>query len=106
PTWINEQTLSYRTRLGDKHNFNIVIGNTIQSDLITNTYAKGTGFPNNSYTDISSAATRTASQSWTKGNLASFFGRADYNFAGKYFLEASLRADGSSKFGADNKWGY
>lgn len=105
-TWIDEQTLSYNTRLGRGHNIGLVIGNTVQSDLITNTSAQGTGFPNNSYTDISSAATRTASQSWTKGNLASFFGRFDYNYASKYFLEASFRADGSSKFGEDNKWGY
>lgn len=105
-TWIDEQTLSYNTRLGGKNSIGLVIGNTLQSNLITNTSAQGTGFPNNSYTDISSAATRTASQSWTKGNLASFFGRFDYNYAGKYFLEASFRADGSSKFGEDNKWGY
>lgn len=105
-TWIDEQTLSYNTRLGGKNSIGLVIGNTLQSNLITNTSAQGTGFPNNSYTDISSAATRTASQSWTKGNLASFFGRFDYNYASKYFLEASFRADGSSKFGEDNKWGY
>ena len=105
-TWIDEQTLTYRSHIGAEHNFGIVVGNTIQSNLITLTSAQGTGFPNNSYTDISSAATRTASQTWTKGNLASFFGRVDYNFAGRYFIEGSFRADGSSKFGADNKWGY
>jgi TonB-dependent starch-binding outer membrane protein SusC len=105
-TWIGEQTLSYKTLFGDKNSFGIVIGNTLQSNLTTNTSATGTGFPNNSYTSISSAATTTASQSWTKGNLASFFGRIDYNYAGKYFLEASARADGSSKFGSNNKWGY
>jgi TonB-dependent starch-binding outer membrane protein SusC len=104
-TWIDEQTLSYNTRF-NRHNIGLVIGNTIQSDLITNTSAQGTGFPNNSYKDISAAATRTASQTWTKGNLASFFGRFDYNYASKYFLEASFRADGSSRFGEDNRWGY
>jgi len=105
-TWIDEQTLSYKATFNSKHTFGIVVGNTVQSNVISNTSAQGTGFPNNSYTSISSAATLTSSQTWTKGNLASFFGRIDYNFAGKYFLEASARADGSSKFGADNKWGY
>jgi TonB-dependent starch-binding outer membrane protein SusC len=105
-TWIGEQTLSYKTTFQSKHNFGFVLGNTLQSNLITVNADTGTGFPNNSYTSIASAATTTAWQSWTKGNLASFFGRIDYNFAGKYFLEASARADGSSKFGANNKWGY
>lgn len=105
-TWIDEQTLTYKTTFGTKHNFGAVVGNTVQSNLTTNTSATGTGFPNNSYTSISSAATQTASQTWAKGNLASFFGRIDYNYAGKYFIEASARADGSSKFGANNQWGY
>ena len=105
-TWIGEQTLSYKTTVNGKHNFGAVIGNTLQSNQITINTDTGTGFPNNSYTSIGSAANTIAWQSWTKGNLASFFGRFDYNYAGRYFLEASARADGSSKFGANNKWGY
>jgi len=105
-TWINEQTLTYKTNFAGRSSFGAVIGNTVQSNLTTNTSATGTGFPNNSYTSISSAATTTSSQSWTKGNLASFFGRLDYNYASRYFLELSARADGSSKFGVNNKWGY
>jgi TonB-linked SusC/RagA family outer membrane protein len=105
-SWVNEQTLTYKTTFGSQHHFGAVVGNTVQSDLNTSTSATGTGFPNNSYTSISSAATTTASQSWTKGNLASFFGRLDYNYASRYFLELSARGDGSSKFGVNNKWGY
>lgn len=103
--WINEQTLSYHTNLG-QHTLDAVVGNTIQSNTIKNTFAQGSGFPNNAYTDISSAATRTAAQTWTKGNLASFFSRVSYNYNSKYYLEGSIRADGSSRFGANNKWGY
>ncbi len=40
-----------------------------------------------------------------RSRLISFFGRANYDIAGKYILTASVRRDGSSKFGADNKWG-
>lgn len=105
-TWINEQTLSFRKNFGRVHNFGILVGNTIQSNTLTQTGATGTGFPSNSYKDISSAATRTALQTSTTGNLASFFGRIDYNYAGKYFLELSARADGSSRFGENNQWGY
>jgi len=105
-TWINEQTLAYKKSFNDNHHFGILVGNTVQSNLETNTFAQGSGFPSNSYKDIGSAATRTASQTWTKGNLSSFFTRIDYNYASKYYLELSARADGSSKFGANNKWGY
>src|SRR6202000_496658 len=81
-------------------------GNTLQSNVESINTDSGTGFPNNSYTSIGSAATTVAWQSWAQYTPPSFFGRLDYNYAGKYFLEASARADGSSKFGANNKWGY
>lgn len=41
----------------------------------------------------------------SKWNLISFFGRANYSYKGKYLISATLRRDGSSKFGANNKWG-
>ncbi|WP_325645103.1 TonB-dependent receptor [Chitinophaga sp.] len=105
-SWINEQTLTWRKHAGDKHFFGVLVGNTIQSNTETLTSAQGTGFPNNSYKYISAAATRTAAQTWTRSTLSSFFSRIDYNYAGKYYFEASIRADGSSKFGDNYKWGY
>jgi TonB-linked SusC/RagA family outer membrane protein len=104
--WMNEQTLSYKKTLGENHNLGGLIGNTIQSNTLKYTSAEGTGFPNNSYTQISSAGVRTANQGWTKATLASFFARADYNYNKKYFVEATIRTDGSSKFGENNRWGY
>jgi TonB-linked SusC/RagA family outer membrane protein len=105
-TWINEQTLSYRQKIGSKHSFGILIGNTVQSDVNTGTTSTGRGFANNSFKLISSAATTTGSSSWSKKNLASFFSRIDYNYGGKYLIDFSIRADGSSSFGADRRWGY
>ncbi|QES89691.1 SusC/RagA family TonB-linked outer membrane protein [Rhizosphaericola mali] len=104
-SWINEQTLSYKLQ-SKLSTFDFLIGNSLISNITQNTSAQGTGFPNNSYTQISSASTVTGGQSWTKGNLASYFSRIGYNYLSKYFLEVSLRADGSSKFGANNRWGY
>jgi TonB-linked SusC/RagA family outer membrane protein len=105
-SWINEQTLTYKTNIGSRHSLRALVGNTIQSNELKFNRAQGTGFPNNSYTQISAAATRTATQSWTKSTLASFFSRVDYNYDSKYYLEFSIRADGSSRFGDNNKWGY
>ncbi len=104
-TWLNEQTLTYRKRLGS-HSFGVLLGNTLQSDNLTRTYAEGRGFPNDAFTQISSASTTASTQNWSKSTLASFFGKVDYNFSGKYLVDASLRADGSSRFGSSKKWGY
>lgn len=102
---INEQTLTYNTRLGE-HSIGALVGNTLQRNLLKNVSATGTNFPNNAYTQISSAATQTASQFTSESTLASFFSRIDYNYASKYYAEFIVRADGSSRFGANNKWGY
>lgn len=102
--FVNEQTLSYSDKI-NKHSFGGLIGNTLQTENIKNVSATGTNFPNNSYTQISSAANQTATQSQRDSRLASFFARADYNFAYKYYLEFVVRVDGSSKFGDNNRWG-
>jgi TonB-linked SusC/RagA family outer membrane protein len=105
-SWVNEQTLSYRKTLGGRHAVGALVGNTLQSDVSKRTYAEGRGFANNQFTQISSAATTASTQSWTKSTLASFFVKVNYGFDNRYLIDASLRADGSSRFGAGNRWGY
>jgi len=105
-TWLNEQTLSYRQTLGGKHTIGALVGNTLQSEVNTRTYAEGRGFANNEFTQISSAATTASSQSWSKATLASFFAKVSYGFDNRYLIDASVRADGSSRFGSGNRWGY
>jgi len=104
-TLVNEQTLSFNDNIGD-HSYGILVGNTLQGVEIKNISATGTNFPNNSYTQITSAATQTASQFKSNSALASFFSRLNYDYAGKYFAEFTVRADGSSRFGENNRWGY
>ncbi|MFD2598748.1 SusC/RagA family TonB-linked outer membrane protein [Sphingobacterium corticis] len=105
-TWINEQILSYQTTIANNHQLNALVGNTLQSNVLDFSYLEGNGFANDSYKLISSAATIRGSENWTKYTISSFFGRVGYNYADKYFAEATLRTDGSSKFGANNRWGY
>ncbi|GAO42493.1 SusC/RagA family TonB-linked outer membrane protein [Flavihumibacter petaseus] len=104
-TWIAEQLLSYQKKFG-LHNLIFLAGNTIQSNTIALTSADGQGFANDNYQLISSASVRNSSQGWTRSTLVSFFGRASYNFLNKYYAEATLRTDASSKFGANSRWGY
>ncbi|ABG57840.1 SusC/RagA family TonB-linked outer membrane protein [Cytophaga hutchinsonii] len=103
---MNEQTLRYNTTFARRHNVGALVGNTLQSVVLTNVTANGQGFPNDSYTQISAASIQTGSQYKTNNTLASFFSRVDYNYNHKYYLELTGRADGSSRFGENNKWGF
>ena len=104
--WVNEQTLAYKTNLFTKDHFGILVGNTLQGNIFAADYTAGTGFPSNAYTLISAAANQVASQDASKNTLSSFFSRVNYDFNEKYYVEATVRADASSKFGAANRWGY
>jgi TonB-linked SusC/RagA family outer membrane protein len=67
-----------------------------------------TTFPNNELTDLNAGATATSTNSGYTRELAmlSGFGRINYDYAGRYLLEANFRADASSRFAPDNRWGY
>lgn len=104
--WINEQTLEYKPVLSKIHNLTFLAGNTIQKNSRQSKMIEGYGFPNNSFTLISSAATQAGTVTHTAFGLLSYFGRVNYDYSSKYFVTMSLRADASSKFGANNRWGY
>jgi TonB-linked SusC/RagA family outer membrane protein len=69
-------------------------------------YLRGEGFASEGFR-YPGAATRVTvyDGGWTGNNLASFFGRANYSLYDRYLLTASVRTDGSSRFGANNRWG-
>jgi TonB-linked SusC/RagA family outer membrane protein len=104
----NEQVLTFIKPLGanKKHLINALIGNTFNSVLNQFTTASGTGFATDNLTAVSVAANRTGSSSKNLSKLTSFFGKASYTYDNKYTIDGSLRADASSKFGANNRWGY
>lgn len=70
------------------------------------TYRKN--FPNNEVTDINAGDVSTQQTSgYTRQlNMLSWFGRVNYDFAGRYLFEANLRADASSRFADGHRWGY
>ncbi|MFH1121621.1 MAG: TonB-dependent receptor [Bacteroidota bacterium] len=102
--WIAENTLDYVAKLND-HSFTAMVGNSVQKYDGNGTYIEGTDFPDN--TDIRTiwAANQLNTGGTWRSEWASvsFFGRATYDFKGKYYLTASVRRDGSSKL-ADH-WG-
>jgi len=102
--WIAENTLDYAAKLND-HSFTAMVGNSVQKYDGNGTYIEGTDYPDN--TDIRTiwAANQLNTGGTWRSEWASvsFFGRATYDFKGKYYLTASVRRDGSSKL-ADH-WG-
>src|SRR5690606_32029503 len=81
-------------------------GNTLQKESYDLTSVTGIGFPSDEFTKIASSATQYGTSRSTTSALVSFFGKGTYIFADKYILDASIRADGSSRFGKENKWAY
>ena len=100
-------TLTYRFDIDNIHDFNFLLGHEWQ-DYHMEAFSLSTAGQNNGkLTDIS---TGTRVTSWTSTSdsdysRVSFFGRGEYNLADKYYSEVSLRTDGSSRFGANNRWG-
>ncbi|WP_041951869.1 SusC/RagA family TonB-linked outer membrane protein [Spirosoma spitsbergense] len=106
-----ENTLTYNWHQ-DVHGITVLAGHSYQSFLEENRTYTSNGFANNNiepkYQNQTSSTVypTTMNSSAVKNELQSFFGRVNYTYADKYLFTATLRADGSSKFGTNNKYGY
>uniref|UniRef100_UPI003D7F66F6 SusC/RagA family TonB-linked outer membrane protein n=1 Tax=Pedobacter sp. TaxID=1411316 RepID=UPI003D7F66F6 len=105
--WVNENTLTYKKKMGN-HNLDILGGFTLQGRKLNSNGYTSINVPNESLglsgLDEGTPFNNVALAS--ENTLASFISRVNYNYKSKYLLTASYRADGSSKFVSDNKWGY
>ena len=100
-------TLNYRFNVDNDHDFNFLLGHEWQNYHMEAFSVSTAGQTNDKLTDI---ATGTRATSWTSTSTGdysrvSFFGRAEYNYTDRYYGEVSVRTDGSSRFGKDNRWG-
>ena len=104
----NSNVLTYNWS-NDKHDITGMVGHEYVSQWSRNFSAGANQFPNDDIGlgDLSLGTPTTPTSSVNYDNkLLSFFARANYSLMDKYLFTASVRADGSSKFGANNKWGY
>ncbi|MFN8356600.1 MAG: TonB-dependent receptor [Spirosomataceae bacterium] len=105
-TFVNENTLTYNTTIANKHTISAMAGYSYNSGkLETSTLSSNGGFSSNVITTLNAANGITGNTTESRNVLISYFGRVQYNFADKYLLSASLRRDGSSRFGANTQWG-
>jgi len=100
-------TLNYRFNVSDIHDFNFLLGHEWQNYHMEAFSISTAGQTNDLLTDV---ATGTRARSWSSTSTGdysrvSFFGRGEYNYMDRYYGELSVRTDGSSRFGKDNRWG-
>ncbi|MEJ7767116.1 MAG: TonB-dependent receptor [Chitinophagaceae bacterium] len=104
--WLTETTLSYNKKF-NKHTISGLLGFTSQKETFESNIIMSDKFPNNLVPTLSavSGIITSGSSDIYEWSLISYLGRVNYNYDEKYYLTASLRTDGSSRFGGNNKYG-
>ena len=113
-SWTFENTLDYSFNSGD-HSLDILVGQSLEkwglgTDMeVTNANPTFLGFEHaflDNTDGLTTGVTSISGAPLSRGQLASFFGRVNYDYAEKYLLTLVMRADGSSNFARGNRWGY
>lgn len=109
-TFVNENTLSYNKVFADAHDFSLLLGQSYNQDKIDRININSSGGFRNSIQTLNQANAivfpTTGNTMEARNVLISYFGRIQYSFNNKYLLSASMRRDGSSRFGKNTKWGW
>ena len=100
-----EQLLNFNKDIKKKHSIAAFLGNSVQYTGLRTQDIKGSGFPDNALQELASAAITTGQTAFSSYSLVSFFGGANYSLLNRYALDVNLRADASSRFGKNNRWG-
>ncbi|MBD2752999.1 SusC/RagA family TonB-linked outer membrane protein [Spirosoma validum] len=104
--WLTEYTLNY-TKTLDKHSIAALAGYTVQKERGEVSNMSSNKFPNNLVPTLSAVGglISNGTASIYEWSLLSYLARVNYNYNSKYYVTASIRTDGSSRFGARNKYG-
>ena len=106
-SYLNENTLTYQLNK-NKHSFNALVGMSVQKNTsyihsITTEQISNESF---GMAGLDKGSNPTVSSSKGENKLFSYFGRVNYNYGSRYYVTATMRADGSSKFAKGHRWGY
>jgi TonB-linked SusC/RagA family outer membrane protein len=107
--WAN--TLNYKVKSGGDHDLNLLIGQEVLAGKVKSNFNRSEGFdvslpPERLFANMAlGVPDRYETFEGPGDNLLSFFGQAFYQYKGKYLLTLTARADGSSKFAPDKRWG-
>jgi TonB-linked SusC/RagA family outer membrane protein len=106
-TWLNENTLTYSNIFG-QHSVNVLLGFTQQESKTDINTSGSSNFVSDdaAYNNLSAGSViTTPTSNYSRWAIMSYLARVNYNYNDIYFITASFRRDGSSKFGKNNKWG-
>ena len=106
-TWNGQQQITWNYTFADKHNVDALVGHENYGYWMKLTYGMNTGMnvPGNNFTMGNFATNSYLSGYEDNDRSESYLARVNYNFDTTYFLSASWRRDGSSRFHPDNRWG-
>lgn len=107
-SWQYEVTATYAREIKE-HSFSIMAGTSYQKFTYDGFRALNTMFSTDaySYNNLGAGEGTPTVGSWkTSKEMASYFGRINYSYKGRYLLTATIRCDGSSDFAKNHKWGY
>lgn len=106
-SYVTSQYFNFNTNLGINHSVNTTAGMTYQYNDYNYALAAASGFPNDSFQRLTSAANvLSGTSTGSEYSFLSYFARANYEFKERYLLSVSSRVDGSSRFGTDNRYGF
>lgn len=102
---LNETTLNYLVDIGP-HSITALAGFSAQKFHSESTFTEARGFPDDLVQTLNAGTELTAGSSFmSEHSLLSYLARATYNYDDRYLFTASIRRDGSSRFGENNRWG-
>ena len=104
---VYQNYFDYQTDVAAGVRLGVLAGIDYEDYEVSNTSLGGNGFPSAEFQYLASAAEYTnAAQDVTFNRLLAYYGRANVSIQDKYIITGTFRADGSSKFGANNRYGY
>ncbi|HYF32854.1 MAG TPA: TonB-dependent receptor [Chitinophagaceae bacterium] len=103
---LTTQTLNFNHSFAEKHRLDGLVGFEYRSENNEGISASGDGFPTFQFTTLNTAANPVGvGEFWTGFRRMGVFGTVNYNFDSRFIVSGILRYDGSSRFGADNRFG-
>lgn len=104
--WLVENQFTYSTIINKNHNLTAILVQSAQKETLKLDNVTATDYPNDYIKTINGGTVTKGGSDKTQWTIASYLARVQYNYKGRYMLSAAIRADGSSRFGKNNRWGY
>ena len=100
-----ENILTYDKTFAEKHSLVAMAGYTMEKNRIQYMYGEANSMPSDYVVTLNAGTNPFVNQTLSESALLSMLGRINYSYNNRYYLTASIRRDGSSRFGANNRWG-